>query len=55
LGNNFLKECNIVAKYWTIKPIWKTLSDNGDDVVQTTKRPGCPKKGVKKITRAGQV
>lgn len=49
LKNNFLKECDIVAKYWKSEiDMEESISDNGDHVVQTTRRL------VKKLARANE-
>lgn len=47
--NNFIKECNIVAKYWMNKVYRdESLSKNKDEVVQTSKRSEHLKKDIKK-------
>lgn len=48
-----MKERDTVAKNLKGKAdIEDSLSNNGDNVVQTTKRFGRPRKGVKKLARA---
>jgi len=54
LENNFLKECNIVVAWKCKFDNGDNLSDSGDNVVQSTKRYGHPKKCVKKPIMAGR-
>ena len=47
----FLKECEIFARYLNAEvDMGQPLSDNGDDVVKITRRPGRPRKCFKMYT-----
>ena len=50
LENNFLKECGIISIFWEGKvEMEDSLSDNRDDVVQTTRKYG--KKVLRSVIR----